>query len=248
MKKTIIFLASALPAMLAFTASAQQTSSGIVNYEITMQRGNSRQAPNDNNENDTGDAPELITMNRTFTFNAKEGKLSSPQFKGQTNRPQNANRRFRGRRANSEYIDFVNKKYIRAFKPQNNDTTFYIAQDFHPAESFNLSNKTKKIAGFTCNKATARFRNNEYTIWFTKDIPLTFSPVNGLIPPDGGFVLALKSDRIEYKATNVQMKDVDGNEVAIQGPSHQLTEAEVRDMRRKMMERRRGGRGSSSRQ
>jgi GLPGLI family protein len=242
MKKTIFFLASALPVMLTFTASAQQKTSGIVDYEITMQRNTSRQGSNgnNNNENDNDEGPELITLNRTFTFNAKEGKLSSPQFEGQANRPQNANRRYRGREANSEYIDFVNKKYIRAFKSQNNDTTFYIARDFRPAESFNLSNKTKKIAGYTCNKATARFRNNEYTIWFTKDIPLTFSPVNGLIPPDGGFVLALKSDRMEYKATNVQMKDVADNKVAIQDPSHQLTEAEIHDMRRKMMERRRG--------
>lgn len=240
MKKSIIFLAAVPMVFFSSMAFGQQKPSGIVDYEITMQRGGSRFAGNnaDNDNDDSG--PQIFTMKRTFTFNAEGGKLSSPQFEGQAGRSPGRNRSFRGRGSNDQYINFTNKKYIRAFKSESNDTTFYIAQDFEPAEDFTPSNKTKKIAGYTCTKATAKFRNNEYTIWYTKDIPVTFSPVNGLVPPDGGFVLALKSNRMEYKATNVQMKDVAENEVQIQSPSHQLTEAEVRDMRRKMMERRRG--------
>ncbi|MGH2645441.1 MAG: GLPGLI family protein, partial [Chitinophagaceae bacterium] len=202
MKKITLLSISCLLSTLTFTAFAQQNNSGIVNYEVTIQRNNGGmggQNTNSNNNNGDGsDAPDVFTMERTFTFNATGGKLASPSFGNQ--QAQGSRGNFNRRGSNDEYVDFANKKYIRAFKREGNDTTFYISEDMRNAVNFQTSDKTKKIAGYTCNKAIAQLRNVTYTIWYTKDIPEDFSPVDGLIPPDGGFVLALESDRMEYKA------------------------------------------------
>lgn len=242
MKKITLFSIACLLSMVSFTAFAQQNNAGIVNYEVTIQRnsnGMGGQNMNNNNNDGSGDAPDVFTMQRTFTFNANGGKLSSPAFGGQQAQGQRGN--FRRGGSNDEYVDFANKKYIRAFKREGNDTTFYITQDMRNATNFQTSDKTKKIAGYTCHKATAQLRNATFTIWYTTDIPENFSPVDGLIPPDGGFVLALESDRMEYKATKVQLQNVSDNEVQIQGPSVQLSQDQIREMRRQMFERRRNG-------
>lgn len=252
MKKIISFSVIIALGILPFTGHAQQKSSGIVDYQVTMQRNSSRMSsPNvTDDNNDDSDGSNVFTMNRNFSFNGKGGKLSSPDFAGrrQSSRRQSAQgdrggRSFRGRSSNSEYVDFTNKKYIRAFKRGDNDTTFYIAQNFQSAENFQTSSRTKKIAGYTCHQATAQWHKNNYTIWYTKDIPITYSPLNGLIPPDGGFVLGLQSDRMEYKAAKVQLQNVADTTIQIQGPSHELTENEIQGMRKQMMDRRRGGRG-----
>jgi GLPGLI family protein len=256
MKKTIAISISCLLAALPFTGFAQQKTSGVVDYTMTMQRGpspnggsNVAESDNNNQNDDTGGS-NVFTMNRTFTFNADGGKLSSPSFEGRrrAGRTQGQGSRqgrgFRGRSSASEFVSFADKKYIRAFKRNDNDTTFYISQDFRPAQDFQAADKTKKIAGYTCHKATAKMRNSTYTIWYTTEIPVNYSPVNGLVPPDGGFVLALQSDRMEYKATKVELQAVADSAVQVPAPSHELTETEVRSMRHRMS----GGRRSRSRQ
>lgn len=144
---------------------------------------------------------------------------------------------FGGGFGGAEYVDLAHQQFLRAFKGRDGDTTFYTRQPFHTAEQFTPSDKTKKIAGYTCHKATAQMRGESYTIWYTKDIPLTFSPVNGLVPPDGGFVLALEGGRMSYKATKVSLRAVDEASVSLPAPSREMSEDEMRDIRRRMMER-----------
>jgi len=258
MKKTILLSASCLLAAIPFTAFCQQHNAGVVSYAVTMQRGGGNQ--NANAGDDDSGGGNVFTMNRTFTFNANGGKLSSPDFPGRSRRrPGGDNAQatqggrngaqaggqqgrgmrggFRGRGGNNEYVDFTDKKYIRAFKRPDNDTTFYIAEDYRAPENFQKTDKTKKIAGYDCHKATAQWRNTTYTIWYTTDIPVNYSPVNGLTPPDGGFVLDLQSDRMEYKATKVQLQDVADSDVKVPQPSEQLSQEQVRDMRQQMMNR-----------
>lgn len=243
MKKSILISVACSLAALPFAGFAQQNNSGVVDYEVTMQRRGPAQS-DDNSDNDA--ASNVFTMNRSFTFTADAGKMASPAFSGRRrggrqatgDRGGNAARRGGG----GEYVNFADKEYLRAFKRPDNDTTFYMVEKFRSAENFQNADKTKKIAGYTCQKATAQMHNTTYTIWYTKDIPVNYSPVNGLIPPDGGFVLGLQSDRMEYKANKVDLKQVPESEVKIAAPSHELTESEVKEMRSQMRERMRGGR------
>lgn len=248
MKKTLLISVACSLAAMPFAAFAQQNNSGVVNYEVTMQRRGPAQSANNDDDNAGSN---VFTMNRSFTFTTDAGKMDSPSFSGR--RGGDRNRQGRGgnaarRGGGGEYVNFSNKEFIRAFKRPDNDTTFYMAEKFRPAENFKDAGKTKKIAGYTCQKATAQLHNTTYTIWYTKDIPVNYSPVNGLVPPDGGFVLGLQSDRMEYKATKVDLKQIPASEVQIPAPSHELSESEVKDMRAQMRERMRGGRQGGGRQ
>lgn len=260
MKKTILLSASCLLAALPFTAFSQKTDAGTVSYQVTMQRPGGGGGQNADNSDDAG--ANVFTMSRTFTFNQNGGKLSSPEFpqgRSPRRRPSASgssdnsggtaqssqgrqDRRGRGsfrggRGGNSEYVNFADKKYIRAFKRADNDTTFYIAEDYVQPENFQKTDKTKKIAGYTAHKATAQWRNTTYTIWYTTDIAANYSPINGLTPPDGGFVLDLQSDRMEYKATQVDPKAVADSEVKVPEPSEQLSAEQVKAMRQQMRDR-----------
>lgn len=234
-------------AALPFAGFAQQHNSGVVDYQVTMQR----RGPTGGGQDNDDAGPSVFTMNRTFSFNTDGGKLASAGVSGQRQGGRRGGGNFAGRArrgGGEEYVDFKDKKYLRAFKRADNDTTFYMAEDFRPAEQFQTSSKTKKIAGYTCQMATAQMRNTTYTIWYTKDIAANYSPVNGLVPPDGGFVLAIQSDRMEYKATDVAFKPVSETDVEIPAPSHELSQDEVRAMRSQMMERMRRGRQGSGQQ
>lgn len=256
MKKIILFSGSFLLVAIPFCGMAQKNNAGVINYEVTIQRpsrNNDQNAgPGNDNGDDAGGVSNVFTMSRTFTFNQNGGKLSSPDFAGmpgRQRRPGGGNAaagprqgrgsggNFRGRGSNEEYVDFAGKKYLQTFKNGSSDTTFYVAQDYNTPENFQTSSKTKKIEGYTCHKATAELRNSTYTIWYTTDIPVNYSPVNGFIPPGGGFVLDLQSDRMEYKATKVQLQAVTDAAVKVPSPSIELTQDQVRDMRRQMMER-----------
>lgn len=218
----------------------QQNSSGIVDFEVVMQR-NTRGGFGASQGEDN-DVPDVFTMTRNLSFNAHGAKMSS-SFSGrpQAARPGGRSRNFRGRGSSTEYISFTDKKYLRAFKRPDGDTTYFVAQGFQTAADFQPSDKTKKIAGYTCHKATASLRNSTYTLWYTTDIPVNFSPVNGLVPPTGGFVLALQNDRMEYRATKVQLQDISDATVAIPAPSQELTGQQIRGMRRPGFNGRRQG-------
>lgn len=58
----------------------------------------------------------------------------------------------------------------------------YLIGENIPKIDWSLTDETKKIDQFECQKATANFRGRFYTVWFTKDIPVGFGPwkLNGL--------------------------------------------------------------------
>lgn len=51
----------------------------------------------------------------------------------------------------------------------------YVKEDL-PKISWNISEETKIIGDFECQKATATFRGRDYTAWFTTSIPLPYGP------------------------------------------------------------------------
>lgn len=213
-----------------FNQNAGKLSSPDFGQGRTPRRRPSANAGDDNSSNSGGGDNAQSTRG-----NRMRGQGGRGSFRG-------------GRGGNTEYVDFTDKKYIRAFKRGDNDTTFYIAEDYTQPENFQKTDKTKKIAGYTCHKATAQWRNTTYTIWYTTDIAANYSPINGLTPPDGGFVLDLQSDRMEYKATKVDLKAVADNEVKVPDPSEQLSAEQVQAMRQQMRDRMRNRNSQSGNQ
>ena len=172
------------------------------------------------------------------------------------------------------FIDLANRSTIEvmAMKKDSVSTVYRTDRPLPKAEGWELSDKTKKIAGYVCHKATVLSRASRrprpngngaagtpaagasdqttasqpaqalantapevtYTIWYTTDLPFTYSPVANLTP-EKGVVLLIESDNDSYKATSVSMEAVD--QTAVQPPKDAKTVSpdEMNQMRRKAM-------------
>ena len=87
-------------------------------------------------------------------------------------------------------------KYLSGTKPYSELTfrlfvyyyryTFIYSDELHP-QSWTLTDERKDVLGYSCQKATARFRGRDYTAWVATDIPISNGPwllggAPGLIP------------------------------------------------------------------
>ncbi|HEX8528734.1 MAG TPA: hypothetical protein VF646_01880, partial [Cytophagales bacterium] len=86
-----------------------------------------------------------------------------------------------------KYLDLAARKCIRVLEvPQDSLTRRYQAEsDVPPPAGWQEGGKTRKIAGYTCRKATCPWKGDTYTIWYTTDLSFTYSPIAALTPPQG---------------------------------------------------------------
>lgn len=244
--KTLLSLA--LVTFSGMTAFAQDKNTGVIDYEI-----NAKMPQRGGNEGDGEE--QVITFNQHFYFTGGKGKLETdrPDFGGRGfggGRPDGApggdgngggrGGRFGGRmRGNfgGGYVDLSGRKYLQVFsKPDDSTKTYYAEEAYAPAKDAKLGDKTKKIAGYNCKKATVTVRNEEYTVWYTQDLPFSYSPVNGLLPDGNGVVLSAESSRRSFTATKVDFKPVTTN-VSLPANAEKVTEDQLRDMRREAMQK-----------
>ena len=135
------------------------------------------------------------------------------------------------------FLDLANRQRIDVLtvrKDSANQTTYRSERPMPAAADWKEADKTKKIAGFVCHKATATHRKAPYTIWYTTDLPFTYSPVADLTPPKG-VVLQIESDNESYKATTVSSEAI--AEATVQPPKDAKTVSaeEIEQIRRKGM-------------
>jgi len=100
--------------------------------------------------------------------------------------------------------------------------------------SWQLSDQTKKIAGYLCKKAIVTFKNEPYAVWYTEDLQATYSPVHELTP-EKGVVLLIEGSREQYKASKVQPGAVNARDVEPQPGAQQISKEELTDIREKAM-------------
>lgn len=83
------------------------------------------------------------------------------------------NRVILGKKATPSF--YYNKNH-RLYFSEVWDETILIVQEDDFDWNWELHAETKEISGFTCQKATIKFRGRNYTAWFTTDIPVQFGP------------------------------------------------------------------------
>ena len=134
------------------------------------------------------------------------------------------------------YLDLTGRTVSTVLTVQaDNATTAYgSSEPFAAPTGWTLLPQTKKIAGYLCHKATAPFKQETYTIWYTTDLPFTYSPVRGLMP-EKGVVLQLESEKEQYQATKTDQKPVAEAEVRPTQMAQHVTLAELKDHREKAM-------------
>lgn len=135
------------------------------------------------------------------------------------------------------FLDLANHQRIDVLTVKKDSTHSDIYRSEKPmpaATDWTAVDKTKKIAGYLCHKGTATRRKETYTVWYTTDLPFTYSPVADLTPPKG-VVLQIESDSESFKATGVSMEAV--AEASVQPPKEakSITAEEMEQIRRKGM-------------
>ncbi|WP_080057952.1 hypothetical protein [Spirosoma aerolatum] len=95
-----------------------------------------------------------------------------------------------------------------------------------------LTDQTKKIAGYTCRKATIPYKKETYTVWITNELPFTYSPIHELTP-DSGVVLLVEGSREQFKATKVDASGADANAVVPTAKAQTVTPEQLTDLRQK---------------
>ncbi|GAB3940261.1 hypothetical protein GCM10028805_01750 [Spirosoma harenae] len=169
----------------------------------------------------------------------RQGGGGSPDGGGPTaadraNRPGNMRMNFPFEQ--QTYLDLANKQRIDVLtvKKDSVSTAYRTDKPLPAVTDWQASDKTKKIAGYVCHKATATHRKMPYTIWYTTDLPFTYSPVADLTPPQG-VVLLIESDNESYKATGVAMEAVDAASVQPPKDAKVVSADEMEQLRRKGM-------------
>lgn len=247
---------------LAHAQSASTAPSGKITYEGLRRIDLSRMRMNINGQEvrpGGGDAPEGMPDVISFT----QKLIFAGSFaKEERDRPQNPTRQNRAGNTNSSpdgttaggppagrpdmrmmrmneqetYLDMANRQRINIMTVRRDSTTqrYRTERPFPKAEGWQTSDKTKKIAGYVCHKATVTRRNAPYTIWYTTDLPFTYSPIADLTP-DKGVVLQIESDDESYKASAVSLEPVDA--ASLQPPTDvkTISSEEMEQIRRKQM-------------
>ncbi|MCB2406500.1 GLPGLI family protein [Hymenobacter lucidus] len=121
---------------------------------------------------------------------------------------------------------------LLSIKKGETTTTYRTDKPLAQAAGWQNSDQTKKIAGYTCRKATVPFKGQFYTIWYTTELPFTYSPVADLLP-EKGVVLALENPREQFKASKVALTAVPESQVRPAGQAQTVTPEELKDLKEK---------------
>ncbi len=206
--------------------------------------------------------PDLITTKQTLIFSGGKGKLETEGGGGgfvmtahkigegnagfQSTVPVSdvaaagtQTQSLRSSVSNTTYIDLERRKFLSVLKDTKDSTgksIWFAEEDFREPAAIKSSEKTKTIAGYTCHKATVKLGDESFVVWYTTDIPLTFSPINGVLP-DKGVVLSIESSKRSYVAKKIELKPVPEEEVSLPATAQKITSEELKEKRRLIMQR-----------
>lgn len=141
--------------------------------------------------------------------------------------------------SNKTYIDLENRKYLTVTEEMKDsavENTWYSEEDYKAAAKLKTSGKTKKIAGYSCKRATVTVGDEQFVLWYTTEIPVTFSPVNGVLP-EQGVVLSIESSKRSYVAKKVELKPIAETAVSLPATAKKLTAEALKEKRRAIMEK-----------
>ena len=124
---------------------------------------------------------------------------------------------------------------ITAIRVDSTKKDYYASEsDAKRPSDWQVTGKTKKFLGYTCQKATCTIKDQPCTVWFTTEIPYTFSP-DPQFTPDKGVVLQIESDDLTYRATKISDGPVDEASLKPSPTAKPVTKEELTDLRKKAM-------------
>ncbi|GLU52653.1 GLPGLI family protein [Dyadobacter frigoris] len=247
--KLQIILAASLQFAAVCAAFGQQ--SGQITYEIVRKIDPSGMRIMVNGEqvkpgdpNFPSDAPDTRTFGQKVLFTEKFVKENRDeqntmirtlvQDPGMDRAPQTPNM---GRPFEEQiFVDLTASKLITLLTVgKEEQTKIYKSESpLKRAEGWQLTDQTRKIAGYTCRKATLFFRKESCSVWFTTELPLNYSPIHELTP-EKGVVLLIESSREQVRATKVNLSAIKEKDVEPPTQAQTTTPQQLADIREKAM-------------
>ncbi|KAA9327674.1 GLPGLI family protein [Hymenobacter busanensis] len=249
MKTLLVFLfvLLTLATGLSIAAHAQTApTSGRIQYEVAQKVDLSQarvvingQVVKPGSPDFPTDIPDTRTFGMTLSFAgnyAKEERENNAMRVVQSDGPNSAPQTTSLGRPYDEavYIDQQARAVatVVALKTDGTTTTYRTDAPFVKPTGWQETTQTKKIAGFTCRKATVPYQKETYTVWYTTELPFTYSPVKELMP-EKGVVLALEGSREQFRATKVDTKPVAEADVRPNAGAQLVSTEQLRDLRDK---------------
>ena len=97
--------------------------------------------------------------------------------------------------------DSLYQNRIGILKKNSAEMKRFILVETKPVMSWKVTKESKKILGYTCYKATTKFRGRNYAAWFAPDIPYNLGPWKlGGLP---GLILKVENDVFDYVAIRI---------------------------------------------
>lgn len=252
----LLVLAASLPAPVLAQSAAAPTA-GHIQYEVTQKVDLSQvrimingQQVKPGSPDFPTDIPDVRTFGMTLAFAggyAREERESSMMRVVREDGPGGPGGRSGGGGApqvtrlnppfkEATYVNLAERKVASTLTVQKDQqtTTYRADQPYQTPASWKPAGQTKKIAGYSCHKATATHKGQTYTIWYTTDLPFTYSPIKELVPAQGVVLLA-ESEQEQFRATRVDNKPVAAADVQPDGQAKEVSAAELKDLREKAM-------------
>lgn len=180
-------------------------------------------------------------MMRTVTMGGPDGPGGPPPGAGPgdpgSGGPHTNERRFNRPFEDVTYVDLINGQTVTVLSVKKDSVTTDYYRALRPLKRDSLwqeTGKTKKLLGYTCRKATSVRRGQPCTIWYTTDLPFTYSPV-ATLTPEKGVVLQIESDDEAFKATKIEAKPIDEASLKPTDKAKVVSWDELETMRRKAM-------------
>ena len=113
----------------------------------------------------------------------------------------------------NKYFDMsgqIVKRKINSFENENFISIKFNYYTYKTTDkiSWNISGETKKVQGYTLQKATTKFGGRNWTAWFNKDIPFNEGPFKFRNLP--GLIFELEDDHQNFIYTLVKNKNLPG--------------------------------------
>ncbi len=241
-------LAGLLGLLTAGAAGAQPApASGRIHYEATQRNDPSQlhlvingQEVKPGSPDFPTDLPETRSFGLTLTFAGKyakeerENNIVMRTVEGPGAAPQTTSLPRPVQEAT--YLDLAGRTTTTVLTVKQNGalTTYRSDAPIAAPTGWAMTTQTRKIAGYTCRKATVPYRQETYTVWVTTELPFTYSPVRELTP-EKGVVLALESEQEQYRAAKVDQPAVPEADVRPSPSARPVTAAELTDRRAKAL-------------
>jgi GLPGLI family protein len=193
---------------------------------------------------DAPQLPEVSTFAQKLVFSGNYARevrdapaMMIRRFEGTPGQaPINQTRQFSPPFTESRYLDLHQQKIVRVLEVKTDSlTSAYQAEEPFPvAKGWKDTGKTRKIAGYTCQRATSQHKGEEYTIWYTTELPFTYSPIPALTPAKG-VVLQVESNNESFKALNIAFAEVPEKEIRPAPAATKVSPQELDKLREKAM-------------